>query len=149
MDVCVSNSTEPPSVLALRISRAHDNPSPPPQMDQLEAEDSFPTDDAPQPFSNRLIDISQSFDAGPLLEHMRAPIHPIDDPCSPFSPPPPPTAKGAEHQEESVAAQNISHDLISFDQSLVQAVVPEAALPQPMVSVTDGENVRPLCLPLK
>lgn len=133
--------TDPPSVLALRISRAHDNPSPPPQMDQLEGEDLTPTEDAPQLFSDRLIDISQSFDAGPLLEQMGVPMPPIEDPFSPFSPPPPPV-KPAERQEEPDEVQNISHDLISFDQSLVQAVVQEGELPQPLASVTDGENVR-------
>lgn len=107
-------------------------------MADLEPEDSSP-DDALQKTSEKLIDISQSFDGGLLFQQLQPPAAPTEDPCSPFSPPP--SHVDNDFQTPDNEADEVSRDLIAFDQSPLPAVVSESSLPQPIASVTDGSNV--------
>ncbi|KAI0054051.1 hypothetical protein FA95DRAFT_28846 [Auriscalpium vulgare] len=99
---------EPSSTLASKITRAHDNPSPPPRMQGLQPPDDDSTPASPSP---RLIDISPSpekeVSGATPRSNLPPPIFPSMplDPPIPSSPLPVSVPNGAEARA----------DLISFD----------------------------------
>jgi hypothetical protein len=113
---------EPASALATKISRAHDNPSPPPQMQPLGPENDNPT----FPTSTELRRLSNPAalkDSGPAVAGDLSPGAQAPIPSS--SSHDPPTSLG--HKPDTSLPANVSVDLIAFDDEDIPGV-PKAAV---------------------
>ncbi|THH11580.1 hypothetical protein EW146_g7984 [Bondarzewia mesenterica] len=132
----LQDEAEPCSALAERVSRAHDNPSPPPQMLQFLDEDA--PDDSPPP---RLIDISDTYEANPaaMVGHPQAlPF----EPCSPFCSPLPDTLPSVVSpfsiQQTTALLDSSQQDLILFDP--ISSITPSTPPRQTSSLTADTED---------
>jgi hypothetical protein len=98
---------EPSSALANKISRAHDNPSPPPRMQGLHMETESQLRSPPRTPTGRLVDVS--FEHITSTTPVPSSISRNDQPVSPFSHPP-----DSVHPSIQLTLGEES-DLINFD----------------------------------
>ncbi|KAI0318946.1 hypothetical protein OF83DRAFT_879782 [Amylostereum chailletii] len=121
-DGIFQDDMEPPSALAVKISRAHDNPSPPPQMQDLTAEEDIDT----RHNFPRLIDISIEDDSDSPMAGAPSgvPSAPPDFFVSPFSPPP---VTAEVHRPPLSAMMVETEDLITFDTTPTEIHAPLVA----------------------
>ncbi|VDB82971.1 unnamed protein product [Peniophora sp. CBMAI 1063] len=135
----LDDEPEPSSALAEKISRAHDNPSPPPKFSLLPPEHPSSAEQEPRASSSKLIDISfEVASPAPQRSH-GSDLLALVSPFKVTTPPPP----------SSPNAVNSDTDLISFDDSLEVPGAPAPDVQEAIPTVVTVEDDEPMESPVE